>query len=132
MVSFWASWCGFCRRQFPVLDTFQRTVDRDRLEVILVNSRESTRDYRAVRRELRRSPVTWTHDGDGAISDTWDVHAVPRLFVIDKHGELAYMQAGYSEQHLAELVEVVNGLLAEPGPDGPQPAPVEAGAVPAG
>ena len=81
MVSFWASWCGYCRRQFPMLDTFQTRVGRDRLEVILVNFKESARDYRAVRRDLKRSPVTWTHDTDGVISDAYGVRAVPRLFV---------------------------------------------------
>src|SRR5690606_1921532 len=108
MVSFWASWCGFCRRQFPVLDTFQRKVGQDRLEVILVNFKESARDYRAVRRDLRQSPVTWTHDGDGAISDAFGVRAVPRLFLIDKHGELAMVQAGYSDDFLPGLVDAVN------------------------
>jgi len=117
MVSFWASWCGYCRRQFPMLDTFQTRVGRDRLEVILVNFKESARDYRAVRRDLKRSPVTWTHDADGVISDAYGVEAVPRLFVIDKHGELAFMQPGYSDEMLPQLVDVVNELLAEPGPD---------------
>src|SRR5690606_29016589 len=116
MVSFWASWCGYCRRQFPMLDTFQTRVGRDRLEVILVNFKESARDYRAVRRDLKRSPVTWTHDTDGVISDAYGVRAVPRLFVIDKSGELAYTQSGYSDEMLPELVDVVNELLAAPGP----------------
>ena len=123
MVSFWASWCGYCRRQFPMLDTFQTRVGRDRLEVILVNFKESARDYRAVRRDLKRSPVTWTHDADGVISDAYDVRAVPRLFVIDKSGELAYTLSGYSDEMLPELVDVVNELLAEPGPGDTAPAP---------
>ncbi|MFZ7095971.1 TlpA family protein disulfide reductase [Luteimonas dalianensis] len=128
MVSFWASWCGYCRRQFPMLDTFQTRVGRDRLEVILVNFKESARDYRAVRRDLKNSPVTWTHDADGAISDAYGVSAVPRLFVIDKHGELAYTQSGYSDDMLPELVDVVNELLAEPGPDVAAPAAQAVGA----
>lgn len=106
-----------------MLDTFQTRVGRDRLEVILVNFKESARDYRAVRRDLKRSPVTWTHDADGVISDAYGVRAVPRLFVIDKSGELAYTQSGYSDEMLPELVDVVNELLAEPGPGDIAPVP---------
>ena len=36
---------------------------------------------------------------------------------------LAYTQAGYSDEMLPELVDVVNELLAEPGPGDTAPAP---------
>jgi len=122
LVSFWASWCGYCRQQFPVLDTFQRHVGRDRLEVIVVNFKEPLRDYRQVLRQARSSPVTWTHDRDGAISDAYGVNAVPRLFVIDKYGGLALTRAGYSEEQLPALIDTVNELLAESGPGDVAPA----------
>lgn len=123
MVSFWASWCGYCRSQFSVLDTFQQKVGRDRLEVIVVNWKEPVRDYRAVVRKLRQSPVTWTHDPDGAISEAYGVKAVPRLFVIDKYGELALVRNGYSDKQLPELIDTVNELLAEREADIAAPAP---------
>ncbi|MGY0634710.1 TlpA family protein disulfide reductase [Luteimonas sp. A478] len=125
LVSFWASWCGYCRKQFPMLDTFQRSVDRDRLEVIVVNYKEPVRDFRRAVRQARSSPVTWTHDYDGSISEAFGVNAVPRLFVIDKYGELALTRAGYSEERLPALIDAINELLAEKGPQDPSPTALQ-------
>ena len=88
-VSFWASWCGYCRRQFALLDHLQGAAGAERLRVVVVNFKEPASDYRRVRRALRTSPVTWTHDRDGALSDAFGVESVPYLFVFDKAGNLA-------------------------------------------
>src|SRR3546814_3550694 len=47
IVTFWASWCGPCRRELPVLGKVQSIVGRDHLEVIAVNFKEDRRDFNA-------------------------------------------------------------------------------------
>jgi thiol-disulfide isomerase/thioredoxin len=76
VVSFWASWCGYCRKQLPVLETLQQAAGRERMEVVVVNFKESPQTYRALVRDLRKLTVTLTHDRDGAISDAYGVNAV--------------------------------------------------------
>ena len=123
VISFWASWCPYCRKQFPVLDYLQKQVGPDQLRVVVVNFKEDAQTYRAVLRQLRESTVTWTHDRKGDISDAYGVTAVPRMFVIDKAGEVAHLRNGYSEQSLPELFAAINELLAEPAPTVPTDAP---------
>ena len=55
-----------------------------------------------------------THDRDGAIADAFGVEAVPRLFMVDRAGRLAYVHSGYSEDALPRIVAKVNDLLREP------------------
>lgn len=129
VVSFWASWCGYCRKQFALLDHVQQAVGPERLRVVVVNFKESAADYRRVRRTLRTSPVTWTHDGDGALSEAFGVDSVPHMFVFDKAGELAAVRRGYSEEGSAGTIALLNELLAEPAPSHQDAAGAGAGAV---
>ncbi len=122
IVSFWASWCGYCRKYFPILDYVQNAAGTDRLRVVVVNFKESTSAYRKVVRQLRKSSVTWTHDKSGALSDTYGVKSVPHIFLIDKEGVLAYVHRGYSEEGAQMFLEEVDELLNEPAPDTNTPA----------
>jgi thiol-disulfide isomerase/thioredoxin len=115
VVSFWASWCGYCRKQFPALDYLQ-TAGGDQLRVVVVNFQESAHEYRSARRTLRKSAVTWTHDRDGALSDLFGVSSVPHMFIIDKAGRIAAIRRGYSEDGLPRTIELINEVLAQPAP----------------
>lgn len=117
IVSFWASWCGYCRKYFPVLDHLQNAAGREHLRVVVVNYKEPVSTYRKLVRELRKSPVTWTHDKSGALSDRYGVESVPYTFIIDKEGLLAFVHRGYSEAAVQTILEEVDELLNEPAPD---------------
>lgn len=116
VVSFWASWCGYCRKQFPLLDYLQSHVGSEHLRVVVVNFKEPVADYRSVRRALRESVVTWTHDRDGVLSEAFGVEAVPRTFIFDRSGRLVAVRKGYSEEGAARTIEILNEVLAEPAP----------------
>lgn len=115
VVTFWASWCGYCLKEMPILEGLQRAVGRDRMEVVAINLEEPPRTYRAIMRQLEDVGLTMTHDRDGTIADAFGVEAVPRLFMIDKAGRLAYLHTGYSEDSLPMIVEAANALLRAPG-----------------
>lgn len=122
VVTFWASWCGYCLKEMPVLEGLQSAVGRDRMEVVAINLKEGPRTYRSILRQLKDVGLTMTHDRDGDIADAFGVEAVPRLFMIDKSGRLAYVHSGYSEASLSKIVAKANELLREPGPIAPQVA----------
>lgn len=111
IVTFWASWCGPCRKELPVLAHFQRIVGRDALEVIAVNFQESKSDFNALVRRNREVDLTYVFDGKGSLSDQYQVNAVPNMFVIDREGRVAHVHVGYSEEALPEIIDELVALL---------------------
>jgi len=116
VVSFWASWCGYCRKQFPLLDHVQVEAGREQLRVVVVNFKEPASDYRRIRRTLRKASVTWTHDRDGTLSDIFGVQGVPYMLIFDKAGRLAAVRSGYSEESAANTIGILNQLMEQPDP----------------
>ena len=113
VVTFWATWCGYCRKELPVLAGLQEAAGTERLEVVAVN--QDDRDvYRGVLRRLKEIQLTMTHDATGKIGDAYGVKAIPHLLVIGKDGKVAFKASGYGEESLQEILDAVNGELARP------------------
>lgn len=113
IVTFWASWCGPCRKELPVLGHFQKTVGRDALEVVAVNFKEPRSDFRAVLRANRDLPLTFVHDAKGEASDQYGVRAIPHMFIVGHDGKVAFTHRGYSEEALPGIIEELLSLLPE-------------------
>ena len=113
VVTFWASWCGPCRRELPVLDALKQ-VAGDRAEVVAVNVKDSVQDYNAIKRQLKGTQIIFTHDAYGRIADSYKVESFPNLYVIDQSGKIASVHIGFGEDSLQSIVDDINKLLVKP------------------
>jgi thiol-disulfide isomerase/thioredoxin len=118
VVTFWASWCGPCRRELPALDTLQK-VAGDRARIVAINVKDSPQDYKAIRRQLKDSTMTFTWDRDGKIAEGFDVKGYPNLFVIGRDGKIASVHVGFDESSIEEIVDDINAQLVQAAPAKP-------------
>ncbi len=121
VVTFWASWCGPCRRELPVLDVLQKAAG-ERAKVIAVNVKDTSQDYRLIRRQMKDAALTFTHDRSGEISKGYAVNSYPNLYVIDQAGTIAAVHVGFGDDSLEHIVSDINKLLVAPA----KPAPAKA------
>jgi cytochrome c biogenesis protein CcmG, thiol:disulfide interchange protein DsbE len=86
IVNFWASWCGPCRDEAPLL---QEAADRydGRLVVLGVDYQDFTGD---ARRFVRKYKLTYpmVRDGNGGLLARWGVTGAPESFFVDGDGKV--------------------------------------------
>ncbi len=103
VVNVWASWCGPCRAEMPLL---QRAARRYEGSVVFlgINSRD---DRGPAGDFLRRYKITYPNvfDGSGAIRQRLQLRGFPTTYVFDRAGALqSSLVGGISEQTLAAQV----------------------------
>jgi len=116
IVSFWASWCGPCKKELPVLAGVVKRVGPERLKVIAINFRDEASSFKYVVDVLKDLPITMVRDASGKAARKYKVEAIPRMIVIDRDGKVAADHTGYSESALPQFVEQLNELLRREKP----------------
>jgi len=112
LINFWASWCGPCRQEMPVLDRLhQRYVDAG-FAVLGINVEGEEKPAREL---LEKVPVTFPVliDSGQLVSELYDIQAMPSTIVIDRDGVIRYIHRGYRPGDEAGYVEMVKQLIAE-------------------
>jgi thiol-disulfide isomerase/thioredoxin len=113
VTTFWASWCGPCMNEMPMLEKFQKAAGRDRMVVVGINMNEALQRYRMIMNMLQTSPLSLVHD-DGRLARKFGVKGIPHLFMIDKTGKVAQIHKGYTEAALPGFLDEINALLLAP------------------
>jgi thiol-disulfide isomerase/thioredoxin len=114
VVSFWASWCGYCRKELPVLAGLQEAAGKERVEVVAINTMDDREVYLSIRRKLRDVKLTMTRDASGSVGKAYGVNGIPHLLIIDRQGKVAFELTGYGEDSLDDIVDQVNRQLVLP------------------
>lgn len=94
MINFWASWCGPCRQEMPLLDSIYRKYKDMGFELIGVNVEP---DAKAANAWLKATPVTYPilYDPQSKISQLYQVQAMPTTVIIDRTGTVRFLHRGY-------------------------------------
>ncbi len=114
ILSFWASWCGPCRKELPVLASVVKQVGPDHLQVLAINHRDELEPFRYVVNVLKDYPITFMkRDPNSRVARKFGVKGIPRMIVIGRDGKVAADHIGYGDAVIPQLVEELNALLAQ-------------------
>jgi cytochrome c biogenesis protein CcmG/thiol:disulfide interchange protein DsbE len=83
VLNFWASWCGPCEDEAPLLAAAAN--EHADVAVVGIDVQDLTDDARAFLRE-NRIPYASVRDGDGSTYDSYGLTGVPETYFVDARG----------------------------------------------
>jgi len=112
LVNFWASWCGPCRKEMPILEQLNRQYRGKGVTLVGVNVEP---DSAAATDWLKATPVSFPilFDVDSKVSKLYQVEGMPNTVILDRKGNVRYIHRGYKPGAENEYLDQIRALIRE-------------------
>jgi peroxiredoxin len=112
MINFWATWCGPCRQEMPLLQQIHAKYEPLGFTMLGVNVEP---DSVAAQNWLKGMPVSFPilFDRKSEVSSSFGVEAMPSSVLIDREGRVRHVHRGYKPGDEAVYADLVRGLVKE-------------------
>ena len=111
LIDVWATWCPPCREELKHVQ--KQIIDRFAGEEFVFLPISRGEAAKTVKAFLQKNGYKFPAglDPEQAIYKRYASNFIPRNFVIDKQGKIAYLSVGYDEKEFAELIDTVAAQL---------------------
>jgi peroxiredoxin len=112
MINFWATWCGPCRQEMPLLDDLYSRYERVGFSLLGVNIDDDSSRAMQMAEELGVSfPVLF--DERKEVSKLYQVEAMPVTVLVDREGKVRHVHLGYKPGYEEQYLTEIRSLLRE-------------------
>lgn len=111
LLDFWATWCGPCKEELPIIEKLHQEFKDEGLVVLGINREEKAVVERFVESENLTFPILL--DESGKVSKSFKISAIPRVILINKDGIVVKDILGYSNESEKILREALKKSLGE-------------------
>ena len=113
MINFWASWCGPCRQEIPLLDEMYRKYKPLGFAMLGINVESDKADaerFLACDAGELPDPVRPRQ----RVSGSYGVSAMPTTVLVDRKGRVRWQHHAYKPGDENEYMEQIRAMLREP------------------
>jgi peroxiredoxin len=112
MINFWATWCGPCRQEMPLLDELYSRYQRVGFSLLGVNIDDDSRRAMQMVEDLGvQFPVLF--DERKEVSRLYQVEAMPVTILLDREGTVRHVHHGYKPGYEEKYLTEIRSLLRE-------------------
>ena len=112
LINFWATWCGPCRQEMPILNDLYLKYRDMGFTLLGVNVEKNSSKAANMVRDLKVVfPVLF--DTQNTVSKLYQVEAMPSTVLVDRDGNMRYLHRGYVPGTEDEYLRQVRELMAE-------------------
>ncbi|MDH5636936.1 MAG: TlpA family protein disulfide reductase [Nitrospinota bacterium] len=114
-LNFWATWCGPCVVEMPMMNSLYNKMKKDGLAMVAVSIDEGDGSSGMVKKFAREFKLDFTilHDPDNSAMRDYRVRSIPRTFFVDPDGNIQAAAEGVREWDNPEMVKFFHGIMQE-------------------
>jgi thiol-disulfide isomerase/thioredoxin len=113
LVVFWATWCGYCKREMPLLKSLSDQYVAKGLRVVTVGSPSRQTEEDVAKYQIAEQlPFIVLWDPQGKALQDWAIGAFPTNFLIDAEGVVRYRGSALDDT----VVQLVKDACQPPKP----------------
>jgi thiol-disulfide isomerase/thioredoxin len=114
MINFWATWCGPCRQEMPILEDIYKKYKPMGFTMLAVNVEPDTAAAEAWLSKLSK-PVTFpvAFDTESKVSKLYKVAGMPSTVFVDRKGNYRVMHKGYKPGDENFYLTQIRSMLKE-------------------
>jgi len=114
MINFWATWCGPCVQEMPLLDELHQKYESAGFTLLGVNV-EDADDTEKVNEMIEKLQVSFPilYDVEDIASKLYSVDAMPSTVFVGREGNFRYVHRGYKPGDEEGYTKIVQTLIRQ-------------------
>lgn len=112
LINFWATWCGPCKTEMPLIqkELFESINDKNFLIVTISRGEEAEVVKKFIDQFNYTFPIYL--DKEAKVYNLFATKYIPRNFVVGKDGKIKFSSIGFSKEEFEKLVTTIKTELA--------------------
>ena len=111
VMNFFATWCPPCKSELPgFMKTKENYKDKEAV-FLFIDVQESSDTVKSFVDDRGYTDMNPLLDSEGSVSEKYGIRGIPRTFILDKEGNIAFSHEGYLDD--AALESAIDSVLKE-------------------
>jgi protein-disulfide isomerase/uncharacterized membrane protein len=111
-LTFFASWCGSCKRELPELNNWVKAYGAQGFQVVAVGVDRNEKQSLAFAEKFEPIyPITL--DPEATVMGLFDVDAMPTSFIVDRKGVVRHREVGFKKDEVSFMQKRLQKMLKE-------------------